>query len=54
MQPCKAGRQKLNSQLLILVDEIDTVNLFISPSDEEDTNEEMNLMEDETHAETVM
>ena len=38
VQPCKAGRQKLNSQLSILVDESDAVNRFISPSDEEDTN----------------
>ena len=37
-QPCKAGRQKLNSQLSILVDEIDAINPFICPSDEEDTN----------------
>ena len=37
-QPCKAGRQKLNSQLSILVDESDAVNPFISPSDEEDAN----------------
>ena len=38
VQPCKAGRQWLNSQLSILVDESDAVNPFISPSDEEDTN----------------
>ena len=38
VQPCKAGRQKLNSHLSILVDESDAVNRFISPSDEEDTN----------------
>ena len=37
-QPCEAGRQKLNSQLSILVDESDAVNPFISPSDEEDAN----------------
>ena len=37
VQPCEAGRQKLNSQLSILVDESDAVNPFISPSDEEDT-----------------
>ena len=33
-QPWKAGSQKLNSQLSILVDKSDTVNLLISPSDE--------------------
>ena len=38
-QPCKAGRQKLNSQLSILVDESDVVNPFTSPSDEEDANQ---------------
>ena len=37
-QPCEAERQKLNSQLSILVDESDTVNSFISSSDEEDAN----------------
>ena len=31
-QPCAAGRQKLNSQLSILVDKSDAVNSFISPS----------------------
>ena len=36
--PCESGKQTLNSQLLILVDESDAVNPFISPSDEEDTN----------------
>ena len=46
--PCKAGKQKLNSQLSILVDESDGINPFISPSDEENANEEMNLIEDET------
>ena len=46
-QPCKAEREKLNSQLSILVDETDVVNPFISPSDEEDANEEMNVIEDE-------
>ena len=38
VQSCKAGRQKLNSQLSILVDKSDAVNPFNSPSDEEDTN----------------
>ena len=31
-QPFEAGRQKLNSQLSILVDKSDAVNPFISPS----------------------
>ena len=53
-QPCKAGRQKLNSQLSILVDESDAVNPFISPSDEEDANEEMNVIKDGTDEEIVM
>ena len=47
-QPCKAERQKLNSQLPILVDESDPVNPFISPSDDKDANEEMNVIKDET------
>ena len=46
--PWKAGRQKLNSQPSILVDESDTVNPVICPSDEEDANEEMKVIEDET------
>ena len=53
-QPCKAGRQKLNSQLSILVGESDAVNPFISPSDEEDANEKMNVIEDGTNEEIVM
>ena len=53
-QPCKAGRQKLNSQLLILVDENDAINPFISPSDEENANEEINVIEDETDEEIIM
>ena len=53
-QPCEAGRQKLNSQLSILVDESDAVNPFFSPSDEEDANEEMNVIEDETDEEIIM
>ena len=44
-QPCKAERQNLKSQLSILVDESDAVNPFISSSDEEDANEEMNVIE---------
>ena len=53
-RPCKAGRQKLNSQLSILVDENDAMNPFISPSDEEDANEEINVIEDETDEEIIM
>ena len=37
-QLCEAGRQKLNSQLLILVDESEFVNPFISASGEGNTN----------------
>ena len=47
-KPCEAGRQKLNFQLSFLVDESDAVNLFISPSEEEDVNEEINVIDDET------
>ena len=53
-QPCKAGRQKLNSQLSIVVDESDTANSFITPSDEEDANEEMNVIEDEVDKKIIM
>ena len=53
-QPCKVGRQKPNSQLSILVDEIDVVNPFTSPSDEEDANEDVNVIEDETDKEIIM
>ena len=53
VQPYEAGRQKLNSQLSILVHESDAVNPFISPSDEEDANEEMNVIEDETDEEII-
>ena len=53
-QPCKAGRQKLNSQLSILVDENVAINPFISPSDEENANEEINVIEDETDEEIIM
>ena len=53
-QPCKAGRQKLNFQLSILVDESDAVNPSNSPFDEEDANEEMNVIEDETDEEIIM
>ena len=51
---CEAGRQKLNSQLSIVVDESEAVNPFISPSDEEDANEEMNVIEDKTNGEIIM
>ena len=53
-QPCEAGKQKLNSQLSVLVYESDTVNPFISPSDEEDANEEMNVITDETDEKIIM
>ena len=52
-EPCKAKRQKLNSQLSILFDESDAVNLFISASDEDDINEEMNVIEDESDEEIM-
>ena len=38
-QPCKTGRKKLNSKLSILVDERDSINPFISLSNEEDAKE---------------
>ena len=53
-QPCKAERQKQNSQLSVLVDESDAVNPFISPSNEQDANEEMNVIEDETNEEIII
>ena len=53
-QPCEAGRQKLNSQLSFLVDKSDDVNPLTSPSDGEDDNEEMNILEDERDEETIM
>ena len=53
-QPCEAGRQKLISQLSILVDKSGAVNSFISVSDEEDANEEMNVIEDETDEKIIM
>ena len=53
-QPCKAGRQKLNSKLSILVDERDSVNPFISLSNEEDANEEMNVIKDEIDQDIIM
>ena len=45
---------KLNSQLSVLVGESDVVNPVVSPSDEEDTNEEMNLIKDKTDEEIIM
>ena len=53
-QPCEAGRQKLNSQLSIAVDEIDAVNPSIFLSDEEDANEEINVNKDQTDEEIIM
>ena len=50
----QSWKQKRNSQLSILVDEIDAVNPFISPSDEEDANKEINVIEDETDDEITM
>ena len=47
-QTCEAGRQKLNSQLLILAVKSDAVNPFISPFDAQDVNEEMNVFKVET------
>ena len=53
-QPCEAGGQKLNSKLSILVDKSDVLNPLISSSNEEDANEEMNVIEDETDEEIIM
>ena len=53
-QPRETGKQKLNSQLLILVDESDVVSPFISPSDEENANKQMNVIEDKTDEEIIM
>ena len=47
-------KKELNSQLSILVDESDAANPFISLSEEEDPNEEMNVIEDETNTKIVM
>ena len=52
-QSCEAGRQKVNSQLPISGDEKDAVNPFISPSDKEDANEEMNVIKDERDEEII-
>ena len=48
------GRQKPNSQLSILVDESDVANRFTSPSDEEDANENVIVIEDETDKEIIL
>ena len=53
-QPCEASRQKLDSQLSILVHGSDAVNPLISPSDAEDANEEINVIKDETDEEIIM
>ena len=53
-QPCEVGRQKPSSQLSALIDENDVVNPFIFPSDEEDVNGEMNVIEDKTDEEIIM
>ena len=42
------------SAINFLVDESDAVNLFISPSDEEDVNEELNVIEDERDEEIIL
>ena len=53
-QPCKAGRQKLNFQLSVLIDENDALNPFIFSSDEKDVNKEMNVIKDETVEDIIM
>ena len=53
-QPCKASRQKLDSQLSILVHGSDAVNPHISPFDAEDANEEINVIKDETDEKIIM
>ena len=53
-QPSEAGREKLNSQLSVLVDKSDAVNQFIFSSDEEDADAEMNVIEDVTDEEIIM
>ena len=42
------------SAINFLVDESDAVNPFISPSDEEDANEVLNLIEDERDEEIIL
>ena len=53
-QSCKAGTEKLNSQLSILIDKSDVVNPFIISFNEEDANEEMNVIEDETDEKIIL
>ena len=53
-RPSEAGRQKLNSQLLILVEEDDAVSPFIFPSDYEEANEEMNVIKGQVDEEIIM
>ena len=53
-QPGRARRKKTNSQISILVDQSRAINPFISPSDEEDANEEINMIEDEKDEENIM
>ena len=53
-QPGAAGKLQLNSHLSILVDKSDAVNPFISPSDEEDANEEIYVIKDEKDEEIIM
>ena len=42
------------SAIIFLVDESDAVNPFISPYDEEDVNEELNVIEDERDEEIIL
>lgn len=42
------------SAINFLVDESDVVNLFISPSNEENANEELNVIEDERDEEITL
>ena len=42
------------SAINFLVDESDAVNPFISPYDEEDVNEELNVIEDERDEEIIL
>ena len=42
------------SAINFLDDESDAVNPFISPSDEEDANEELNVIEDERDEEIIL
>ena len=51
-QSCKVGEQKLTHSYQF--DESDTVNPFISHSDKEDVNEEMNVIKDEIDEEIIL